>query len=254
MRLGRTYGSTPAERATALPGDDLVPDPQVITDHAITIDCPPDDVWPWLVQMGWHRGGWYTARWVDRLLFPANWPSANRIIPDLQEIHLGDFISDGPPETQCGMIVEHLDPGHALALRSTPRRTSRAAGASDSERRSTGPGRSCLHRSTEVGAPASTSGHAGPQHRGGSPSAAGSSSFRPTSSCPATCCTESSSAPNLSKPTVLHTRARRVTGSGSRHARPDRLEVATGSARTSMPMSRSSPFRMQPGTRTRVRP
>jgi len=125
IRLGRTYGSTPAERAAAMAGDEVVPDPQVVTDHAITIDTPREYVWPWLVQMGWHRGGWYTARWVDRLLFPANWPSANRIIPDLQEMQLGDFIPDGAPETKCGMIVEHLDPGRALVLHSTshlPRR------------------------------------------------------------------------------------------------------------------------------------
>jgi hypothetical protein len=118
-QLGRTYGSTADERSAALPGDDLVPDPRVVTDHAITIDAAPPYVWPWLVQMGWHRGGWYTARWVDRLLFPANWPSADRIIPQLQEIHLGAFIPDGPPETECGMIVERLEPGRALALHST---------------------------------------------------------------------------------------------------------------------------------------
>jgi len=69
--------------------------------------------------MGWHRAGWYTARWVDRLLFPANWPSANRIIPELQDIQVGDFIPDGAPETQCGLIVERLAPNEALTLHST---------------------------------------------------------------------------------------------------------------------------------------
>jgi hypothetical protein len=119
MYLGQTYGSTPEERRMTLPGDDIVPDPQVVTNHAITIDAPPESVWPWLVQMGWHRAGWYTARWVDKLLFPANWPSANRIVPGLQEINLGDFIPDGAPETKCGLIVERLEPQRALALRST---------------------------------------------------------------------------------------------------------------------------------------
>ena len=119
VRLGRTYGSIPAERAMALLGDDIVPDPQVVTNHAIDIEAPPDCVWPWLVQMGWHRGGWYTARWVDQLLFPVNWPSANRIIPELQDIDVGDFIPDGAPETQCGFIVEQLEPGRAMALHST---------------------------------------------------------------------------------------------------------------------------------------
>ena len=52
VRLGRTYGSIPAERAMALLGDDIVPDPQVVTNHAIDIEAPPDCVWPWLVKWG----------------------------------------------------------------------------------------------------------------------------------------------------------------------------------------------------------
>jgi hypothetical protein len=118
IHLGRTYGSTREERATRLPGDDLVPDAAVQTDHAITIDAPPSSVWPWLVQMGWGRAGWYTARWVDRLLFPANGPSADRILPELQDIEVGTFIPDGPPETECGLYVIELEPERALVLRS----------------------------------------------------------------------------------------------------------------------------------------
>lgn len=116
--LGRTYGSTPDERVMRLPGDDIITDPKVQTDHAVTIEAPPSSVWPWLVQMGWGRGGWYTARWVDRLLFPANGPSANRIIPELQDIEVGTFIPDGPPETKCGLHVVELDPERTLVLRS----------------------------------------------------------------------------------------------------------------------------------------
>ena len=108
LRLGRAYGSTAEERARPLPGDQIVTNPHVVTDHAVTIDAPPDCVWPWLVQMGWGRGGWYTARWVDRLLFPANGPSADRIIPELQHLRVGDFIPDGPPDIECGLMVELL--------------------------------------------------------------------------------------------------------------------------------------------------
>lgn len=118
IQLGRTYGSTPEERRMRLPGDEIVLDPTVVTDHAVTIHAPPSEVWPWLVQMGWGRGGWYTARWVDRLLFPANGPSAERIIPELQDIEVGSFIPDGPPETECGLFVERLEPEHALVLHS----------------------------------------------------------------------------------------------------------------------------------------
>ena len=117
--LGRTAGSTQAERRQMLPGDELVDHPTVVTNHAVTIPTPPDRVWPWLVQMGWHRGGWYTARWVDRLLFPANWPSATELVPELQwPLAIGDRIPDGPPDT-AWFVVEHVDPPHLLVLHST---------------------------------------------------------------------------------------------------------------------------------------
>jgi hypothetical protein len=118
IRLGRSYGSTAAERSRLLPGDEIVAVPDVQTDHAVTIAAPPSAVWPWLVQMGWGRGGWYTARWVDRLLFPANGPSADRIEPALQTIEVGTFIPDGPPETECGLTVVRLEPERVLVLRS----------------------------------------------------------------------------------------------------------------------------------------
>jgi hypothetical protein len=117
--LGRTAGSTRSERHRRLPGDELVPRPTVRTNHAITIPAPPDWVWPWLVQVGWHRAGWYTPYWVDRLLFPANWPSSARLVPDLQRpLQVGDHIPDGPPGT-AWFVVEQVEPGHLLVLHST---------------------------------------------------------------------------------------------------------------------------------------
>jgi hypothetical protein len=117
--LGRTSGSTRAERRRRLPGDELVDRPTVVTNHAVTIPAPPGQVWPWLVQMGWHRGGWYTARWVDRLLFPDNRPSATRLVPELQRpLRAGDHIPDGPPGT-AWFVVEWVDPPRLLVLHST---------------------------------------------------------------------------------------------------------------------------------------
>ena len=118
-RLGQTYGSTFHERHARMPGDGIVPKPRFVITHGITIDAPPEDVWPWLVQMGWHRGGWYTARWVDKLLFPANRPSVAHIIDHLQDLHVGDFIPDGAPETECGFVVEELEALRLLVLHST---------------------------------------------------------------------------------------------------------------------------------------
>jgi hypothetical protein len=116
--LGRTYGSTRAERRRTLPGDHICSEPQVQTTHATTIDAPPEQVWPWLVQMGWGRGQWYTARWVDRLLFPANGPSADTIVPELQHLAVGDRILDGPPEAECAFVVAGLEANHHLVLHS----------------------------------------------------------------------------------------------------------------------------------------
>lgn len=117
--LDLNYVSTPEERRAALPGDNVVEHPSVVTNHAITSDAPPECVWPWLVQMGWGRAQCYTARWVDRLLFLNNGPSADAIIPEFQTLEVGDFIPDGRPETECGFIVHEIDRNRALILHST---------------------------------------------------------------------------------------------------------------------------------------
>ena len=116
--LGRTYGTTRAERRRRLPGDELTGHPMAVTTHAITIAAPPERVFPWLVQMGWHRGAWYTARWVDWLLFPTNDPSADRLIPGFQHLAVGDRVPDGPPESGCEFIVVRLEPNRHLVLHS----------------------------------------------------------------------------------------------------------------------------------------
>ena len=117
--LGRRAGSTWQERRQMLAGDGIVPHPHAVTDHAITIGAPPEAVWPWLTQMGWHRGGYYTPRWVDRLLFPANLPSADVLDPGLvRDLVAGDTIPDGPPGTAWYDVEEASPPG-TLVLHST---------------------------------------------------------------------------------------------------------------------------------------
>jgi hypothetical protein len=107
-RLGRTAGSTSAERRAVLPGDDLVADPHMVTDHAITIGAGADEVWRW-----------YTPRWVDRLLFPGNWASLDRLDPRLvRELRVGDRIPDGPPGT-AEYRVARVERPRTLVLHST---------------------------------------------------------------------------------------------------------------------------------------
>jgi hypothetical protein len=114
--LGRRAGSTADERAARLPGDELVRRPQMVMDHAITVAARPDEVWPWLMQMGWHLGGWYTPRWVDRLLFPDNWASLERLDPRLvRELRVGDVVPDGGPGT-AHFRVAGVEPPELLVL------------------------------------------------------------------------------------------------------------------------------------------
>ena len=117
-RLGRISRSTADERSRRLPGDELVNRPTLVTNHAAHLPAPPEDVWPWLTQLGSHRGGWYTPRWVDRLLFPGNWPSADRLDPSLvRDLRPGDTIPDGPPGT-AEFVVEHVEAPRILVLHS----------------------------------------------------------------------------------------------------------------------------------------
>ena len=62
-----TWGATADGQLVRLPGDELLADADVVSTRAITIDAPPSDVWPWLVQMGSGRGGAYTYDWIENL-------------------------------------------------------------------------------------------------------------------------------------------------------------------------------------------
>ena len=82
------WGATTEEAARPLPGDELVTKADYIATRAITIEAPPRDVWPWLVQIGSGRAGWYTYDRIDN----AGVPSATEIIPELQRLAVGDLI------------------------------------------------------------------------------------------------------------------------------------------------------------------
>ena len=94
-RWQRCWGATDEEVERAMPGDDLVANPNYRTTRAITIDAPPGDIYPWLLQMGYHRGGLYSYDWLDRLFGVLDAPSARAIIPALQRLEFGDEIPVG---------------------------------------------------------------------------------------------------------------------------------------------------------------
>ncbi|GAA0504902.1 hypothetical protein Ade02nite_70920 [Paractinoplanes deccanensis] len=115
LRRYVTWGATPGEAAGPMPGDDLVPDADLISTRAVTIAAPPSAVWPWLVQMGSGRGGAYTYDWIENM-FGLNMHSADEILPQFQGLAAGDVLplgQDGPD-----MRVEICDRERALAFRS----------------------------------------------------------------------------------------------------------------------------------------
>jgi hypothetical protein len=76
----------------------------------VTIDAPTAEVWPWLVQMGGYtRAGWYSYDRFDN----AGKPSAERIIPELQDLRVGDVMLTSPGE---GFTVRAIEPGRAIVL------------------------------------------------------------------------------------------------------------------------------------------
>jgi hypothetical protein len=109
-----TWGARPDEVARTLPGDELLPIASLVTTRAITIGAPPEAIWPWLVQMGSGRGGAYTYDWIENL-FGLNMHSADKVLPQFQDVKVGDEMPLGPG--RAVMRVEVLDPPHAYAIR-----------------------------------------------------------------------------------------------------------------------------------------
>jgi hypothetical protein len=116
-RLGRRWGATGTEVVAALPGDDVVSAPIWTTTHAITIRATPAEVWPWLVQMGITRGGWYLSQRLDRIVWRIDNPSLDRIDPDLQHLAAGDIVPDSVDGTAHFRVIS-VDPERALVLHS----------------------------------------------------------------------------------------------------------------------------------------
>ncbi len=102
------WGVDPTEAGEPLAGDDLVLAPDHVETRGIDIAAPPEAVWPWLVQMGFGRGGWYS---YDRIDMEGG--SASAIRPELQSLALGDIM---PTHPGGGFAVRGLDPGRSLVL------------------------------------------------------------------------------------------------------------------------------------------
>ncbi len=108
------WGATDEEVRQPYPGVDLIPGGTRSGTMAITIDAPPSKVWPWLVQMGYGRAGWYSWDHLD------NWgrSSADMLHPEWQEIAIGDHLPSMPDE-MAWWEVAALEPERFLGLRAS---------------------------------------------------------------------------------------------------------------------------------------
>ena len=108
----RTVRATSAERFQPLPGDNLIAEPLASLTHAITIDRPARDVWPWLSQMGaGSRAGWYSYDWLDN----GRQPSEARIVPELQHPAISTIFPALPGATDAFTLLA-IEPERVLTL------------------------------------------------------------------------------------------------------------------------------------------
>jgi hypothetical protein len=107
------WGATEEERDATLAGDDLLPNPDLIATRAITVHALADQVWPWIAQLGQGRGGFYSYDALENLV-GCEIHSADRVVPEWQDLKVGDQVNLAP---EVGLGVAGVEPGRALVLR-----------------------------------------------------------------------------------------------------------------------------------------
>src|SRR6476620_7267155 len=108
------WGATSREQAQPLVGDDLLPAVDLSATRAITVDAPADAVWPWLVQLGQGRGGFYSYDWLENLDAHIDIHNADQIVPEWQHFAVGSQVRLAP---ELPLQVAVVDVGRALVLR-----------------------------------------------------------------------------------------------------------------------------------------
>ena len=108
----RRIGARPEEVSGILPGDELFPTASVVSTRAISIDAPPDYVWPWVAQLGQDKGGFYTYTWAENLA-GCQMRNADRIVQEWQSVQVGDAFFLHP---ELRLEVAIVDPPHALVV------------------------------------------------------------------------------------------------------------------------------------------
>jgi hypothetical protein len=107
------WGATDEEVEETLPGDEVLPRPKHVATHAVTIDARASEVWPWLVQIGQNRAGFYSYDWLENL-FGCDMHNANRVVAEWQTIREGDVVWLHPQAPPLPVII--VEPQRTLVL------------------------------------------------------------------------------------------------------------------------------------------
>jgi hypothetical protein len=107
------WGATPFDLTRVMAGDGLLVNPTYSWTMAIVVNASPEHIWPWLVQIGYQRGGLYSYDWLDRFFGYLDRPSATCILPEFQHLAVGDRIPLGQGPSWPVAVVE---PNRALVL------------------------------------------------------------------------------------------------------------------------------------------
>ena len=107
------WGTTSSDLTRVMAGDALLVNPTYSGTTAVIVNAAPEHIWPWLVQIGYRRGGLYSYDWLDRLFGYLDRPSATRILPEFQNLAVGDEIPLGRGPS---WPVAAIEPNRALVL------------------------------------------------------------------------------------------------------------------------------------------
>jgi hypothetical protein len=103
------WGATDEEVRRPIPGDELDPSPSFLATRAITIDGTPEAIWPWLMQMGFTRAGFYGYDIIENAGSPRRLQSATRILPEFQNFKVGDVVPISPVASMVFDAIEPFD-------------------------------------------------------------------------------------------------------------------------------------------------
>jgi hypothetical protein len=99
------WGATDEEVARPMPGDEVLPEPRVSSTRAVTVHAGPEHIWPWLLQLGRGRGGFYSYEWLEAMI-GTDITNSDRILPEFQHLAPGDEIPTGPGTSMRVRTVE----------------------------------------------------------------------------------------------------------------------------------------------------